>query len=153
MHPPLAAAVHERRWWTLATLCLSLVLSAIVFAGSSQFATVPLAQAGAPALVMVVTLAVLNVRYALDVASVAPYLKHLSPLWKVGLAYLLTDEAYAASIGHLENSPAVRSRHCFFLGAGLTLWGVWQASTAVGIFLGEIIPSSARASKLTILRQ
>lgn len=117
-------------------------MSAIVFAGSSQFATVPLAQADAPALVMVVTIAVLNLRHALYSASIAPYLKHLSPLWKVGLAYLLTDEAYAASIGHLENSPAAHSRHFYFLGAGLTLWAVWQASAAVGIFLGEIIPSS-----------
>jgi 4-azaleucine resistance transporter AzlC len=117
-------------------------MSAVVFAGSSQFATVPLAQANAPVLVMVLTIAVLNLRHALYSASVAPYFKHLSPLWKAGLAYLLTDEAYAASIGHLENSRPNRAGHCYFLGAGLTLWATWQLSTALGIFLGEVIPRS-----------
>lgn len=117
-------------------------MSAIVFAGSSQFATVPLAQTGAPAFVMVLTIVVLNMRHALYSASIAPYFKHLSPLWKAGLAYLLTDEAYAASIGNLENSRSVHTRHFYFLGTGLALWLVWQISTAAGILLGAVIPSS-----------
>ncbi len=117
-------------------------MSAVVFAGSSQFATIPLAQANAPALVMVLTIAILNLRHALYSASIAPYFKHLSPLWKAGLAYLLTDEAYAASIGYLEKSQTRRASHCFFFGAGLTLWATWQISTAAGIFLGEVIPRS-----------
>lgn len=117
-------------------------MSAVVFAGSSQFATVPLAQANAPALVMVLTIAILNLRHALYSASIAPHFKHLSPLWKAGLAYLLTDEAYAASIGHLENSRHRHASHFYFLGAGLTLWATWQVSTAAGIFLGEVIPRS-----------
>lgn len=117
-------------------------MSAIVFAGSSQFATVPLVQAGAPALVMVLTIAVLNLRHALYSASIAPYFKNLSPAWKAGLAYFLTDEAYAASIGHLETTPDHRNRHWFFLGAGLALWTTWQVSTAIGIFLGEVIPTT-----------
>ena len=33
-------------------------------------------------------------------------------------------------------------KHWFYLGAGLTLWVVWQISTAVGVFLGTEIPAS-----------
>ena len=33
-------------------------------------------------------------------------------------------------------------RHWYFLGAGLTLWSCWQASTAVGVFLGARVPES-----------
>ncbi len=117
-------------------------MSAIVFAGSSQFATVPLVQASAPALVMILTIAVLNLRHALYSASIAPYFKNLSPFWKAGLAYFLTDEAYAASIGHLETSPDSPNRHWFFLGASLGLWTTWQVCTAIGIFLGAVIPST-----------
>jgi predicted branched-subunit amino acid permease len=117
-------------------------MSAIVFAGSSQFATVPLAQGGAPSLVMILTIAVLNLRHALYSASIAPYLQNISPAWKAGLAYLLTDEAYAASIGLLEKSKASKTRHLYFLGTGLALWTTWQLSTAAGIFLGAVIPSS-----------
>ncbi|HEV8352675.1 MAG TPA: AzlC family ABC transporter permease [bacterium] len=35
-----------------------------------------------------------------------------------------------------------RTGHWFFLGAGLTLWVSWQASTAAGILLGAQIPAS-----------
>lgn len=117
-------------------------MSAIVFAGSSQFAAVPLVQSGAPMLVVILTIAVLNLRHALYSASIAPYFKKLSPAWKAWLSYFLTDEAYAASIGHLETAAESPYRHWFFLGSGLTLWTIWQISTAIGIFLGAVIPST-----------
>lgn len=117
-------------------------MSAIVFAGSSQFAAVPLVEAGAPMAVIILTIAVLNLRHALYSASIAPYLKNLSRGWKAWLAYFLTDEAYAATIGHLETSVESPNRHWFFLGAGLGLWTTWQLSTAIGIFLGAVIPST-----------
>jgi len=117
-------------------------MSAIVFAGSSQFATVPLAQTGTPAAVMVLTIAVLNLRHMLYSASIAPHLKNLSPLWKAVLAYLLTDEAYAASIGYLENNRPSPTRHWYYFGCGVILWITWQLSTTAGILLGAMIPTS-----------
>jgi predicted branched-subunit amino acid permease len=33
-------------------------------------------------------------------------------------------------------------RWSFYLGAGLTLWGAWQASTVAGVLLGNAIPDS-----------
>ncbi len=122
-------------------------MSSIVFAGSSQFVATPLFQAGAPGIVIILTVAVVNLRHALYSASVAPYLKKLNPLWKLALAYLLTDEAYAVTITHYNESPAEQGfspipKHWFFLGAGLTLWTGWQLSTAAGIFLGAMLPAS-----------
>jgi 4-azaleucine resistance transporter AzlC len=118
-------------------------MSAVVFAGSSQFVATPLFQAGAPGIVIILTVAVINLRHALYSASVAPYLKKLSPMWKFALAYLLTDEAYAVTIMHYnESSGGHNQKHLFFLGAGLTLWTSWQVSTAAGIFLGAILPAS-----------
>jgi predicted branched-subunit amino acid permease len=73
-------------------------------------------------------------------ASVAPYVKHLRPAWKWLLAYLLTDEAYAVTIGHYNQASDPRHKHWFFLASGLLLWGTWQASTAAGIFLGASVP-------------
>ncbi len=134
-------------------------MSAIVFAGSAQFVAAQLFGAGVPGLVIVLTGGVINLRHALYSASLAPYLQQLSPKWKWLLAYLLTDEAYAVTITHFlkgENlgegtvgdapdNPerhAAFSKHWYFLGAGLALWGTWQASTAVGITLGAVIPQS-----------
>lgn len=117
-------------------------MSAVVFAGSAQFATAQLVSGGAPALVLISTIFILNLRHALYSASIAPYTKHLSTLWKMGLSYLLTDEAYAVTVLNYEEGGDNTHRHWFFLGAGLALWTSWQISTAAGIFLGTVIPTS-----------
>jgi 4-azaleucine resistance transporter AzlC len=117
-------------------------MSAIIFGGSSQFVGAPLIAAAAPGIVIVLTVFVVNLRHALYSASIAPYLKPLSPLWKMALAYLLTDEAYAVAITHYHKAGDGRHKHWFLLGAGLTLWLCWQASTAVGIFIGAQVPAS-----------
>ncbi|NOH04669.1 MAG: AzlC family ABC transporter permease [Chloroflexi bacterium] len=118
----------------------SQLMSSIVFAGSSQFITAQLVHDAAPGFVIVLTIAVVNLRHMLYSASLAPYLKNLSPRWKVLLSYLLTDEAYAPSILKYETEGAKPFSHWFLLGAGFSLWFTWQVSTALGVFLGAEIP-------------
>ncbi len=131
----------------------ALAMSSIVFAGSAQFVATQLIAAGASVGLLLLTTFVVNLRHLLYSASLAPYLRPLRPAWKAALAYLLTDEAYAVAITHYsQTSPAPATppshrdepdhRHWFFLGAGLTLWTTWQASTAVGLYLGARIPTS-----------
>src|SRR5690606_20428358 len=93
-------------------------------------------------LVIVFTIAIVNLRHALYSASVSPYTRKLSHFWKWILAYLLTDEAYAVTITHYQQEGDDSEKHWFFLGSGLALWTTWQLSTAVGIFLGAQIPAS-----------
>ncbi|PWH13679.1 MAG: branched-chain amino acid ABC transporter permease [Anaerolineae bacterium] len=117
-------------------------MSAIVFAGSAQFITTQL-YASTPLLLTALTIFVVNLRHLLYSASVAPYLQKLRPGWKYLLAYLLTDEAYAVVIADFQRSPnPARNSPGFFLGAGLALWATWQASTAVGVFLGANLPQN-----------
>lgn len=117
-------------------------MSSILFAGSAQFITTQLVKIGTPAVVMVLTILVVNLRHMLYSASLAPYLQSLNLRWKLVLSYLLTDEAYAVTITYYNNTPNSPFRHWFFLGAGLALWSSWQVSTAAGIFLGVVVPSS-----------
>jgi 4-azaleucine resistance transporter AzlC len=117
-------------------------MSSLVFAGSSQFITAQLLSQAVPGLVIILTIAVVNLRHALYSASVAGFVQHLSLRWKIGLSYLLTDEAYAVTITHYNREGCEGNQHWFFLGAGLGLWSCWQISTAVGVFLGAVIPSS-----------
>ena len=117
-------------------------MSFIVFAGSAQFITAELFSQALPGLVIVLTILVVNLRHALYSASVAGFVQHLTPGWKMLLAYLLTDEAYAVTITHYNREGSSGNQHWFFLGAGLTLWSSWQISTAVGVFLGTVIPNS-----------
>lgn len=119
-------------------------MSSVVFAGSAQLLSTRLIREGAPALVLVATVLVVNLRHALYSASLAPYLRHLSGPWKALLAYLLTDEAYAVAVTRYardgDSADVSPWRHWYFLGAGLTLWASWQVSTAVGVFLGAVVP-------------
>jgi 4-azaleucine resistance transporter AzlC len=116
------------------------MMSSIVFAGSAQFITAQLLRDLAPGLVIVLTIAVVNLRHVLYSASIAPYLRELPMRWKVLLSYLLTDEAYATTIIHYEENGKSPIGHWFFLGAGIALWTTWQFSTAMGIFLGTTLP-------------
>lgn len=118
----------------------SQMMSSIVFAGSSQFIAAQLVNDAAPGLVIVLTIAVVNLRHMLYSASLAPYLKHLPVKWKALLSYLLTDEAYAPSIIKYEEEGIKPFSHWFLLGAGFSLWFTWQVSTALGVFLGAEIP-------------
>jgi 4-azaleucine resistance transporter AzlC len=123
-------------------LTASQMMSSIVFAGSAQFVTTQLVRDAAPGFVIVLTIAVVNLRHVLYSASLAPYLASISTRWKTLLSYLLTDEAYAPTIIKYEREGLQPFSHWFLLGAGLALWSTWQASTALGIFLGTAIPES-----------
>ncbi len=116
-------------------------MSCIVFAGSAQFVITQLIAAGTPSPVVILTAFIVNIRHILYSASIAPYTRKLHLLWKLLLAYLLTDEAYAVTISHYQKTGDDEQKHWYFLGAGLALWATWQLSTAAGIFLGGQIPA------------
>ncbi len=116
------------------------LMSCIVFGGSSQFAASKLFAEAAPWSVIVLTVAIINLRHFLYSASIAPYTQRLSFGWKALLAYLLTDEAYVVAINHYQKQQEHSYGHLYFLGAGIALWTSWQLSTAAGIVLGKMLP-------------
>jgi 4-azaleucine resistance transporter AzlC len=118
------------------------MMSSIVYAGSAQFITAQLVHELTPGFVIVLTIAVVNLRHMLYSASLAPYLAALPARWKVLLSYLLTDEAYAPTILRYEKEGSTADAHWFLFGAGFSLWFTWQVSTALGILLGTAIPES-----------
>ena len=117
-------------------------MSAIIFAGASQFIATQMIGAGTSGLVILLVVFVVNLRHALYSASVAPHMRSLPIGWKALLAYLLTDEAYAVTITRYNQESDPANKHWYFLGAGLTLWSTWQVSTAIGIFVGAQLPQN-----------
>ncbi|MBS1160268.1 MAG: AzlC-like protein [Proteobacteria bacterium] len=115
--------------------------SSLVFGGSSQVVFAQLWGAATPGPVIVATVGVVNLRHALYSAAVAEYLRALPWRWKLLLAYLLTDEAFAAAIGRLRDGPTTAQRHWFLFGTGFTLWAGWQLATLGGVLLGAAIPA------------
>jgi 4-azaleucine resistance transporter AzlC len=116
------------------------LMSCIVFAGSAQFLFAQLAGMAAPGLVILGAVGLINLRHALYSASIAPHLAALPARWKALLAYLLTDEAYAAAITPLLERRDAANAHWILFGAGFALWFGWQVSTAIGILVGARLP-------------
>ncbi len=122
----------------------AMAMSSIVFAGSAQFLLAQLVGAGAPLLLTAGAVGLVNLRHALYSASVAPLLAPLPRRWKILLAYLLTDEAYAAAIPHLlgatPDKPPPAMPHWILFGSGIGLWAGWQLSTLAGVLIGAQLP-------------
>jgi predicted branched-subunit amino acid permease len=119
-----------------------LVMSLLVFSGAALIVALQLISTGAPAVVVLFSALVVNLRFMIYSASLAPLFRHLSRGRKSLLGYLLSDQAYAASITHLRESGAPRAGWLHFLGAGITMWVAWQVSVGLGLFLGARLPAS-----------
>ncbi len=116
------------------------LMSSIIFGGASQVAFVQLISSNTPFGVIVTTVGAINSRHFLYSISMMEYLKSLSLKWRIVLAYLLTDEAYAISIRKFINEPNISFLHFHLLGTGMTLFLSWQTSTLMGVFLGGDLP-------------
>ncbi|QBY52164.1 branched-chain amino acid ABC transporter permease [Cupriavidus oxalaticus] len=120
---------------------LACAMSAIVFGGASQMILTQLWTAGTPAVVITLTVAMVNLRHALYSATIAPTLAHLPRRWKALIAYLLTDEAFAAMTHRLgDTGPRAQYRHWYYFGGGFALWASWQVSTLAGVLVGAQVP-------------
>ena len=119
--------------------------SAVVFAGAAQLVIVQMLAVGAGALPIGLTSGLLNLRHMLYSMSIAEHVRHLPRRWRLLLAYLLTDEAYAVAILRYQVTPPPDDRpdlrHWYFLGCGFTLWLTWQLSTAAGLLFGASVPA------------
>jgi 4-azaleucine resistance transporter AzlC len=115
----------------------ALAMSVFVFAGAAQLAAIPLLSAGASAAVIVLTVLVVNLRMTLYSASLAPHFRRLPIGWKSLLSYLLTDQAYAATITRFDDGETEEpDKRWYYLGVALAIWVTWQAATMLGVLLG-----------------
>lgn len=116
--------------------------SAAIFAGASQIAMLQLVMEDALPVVAVMTVLLINLRFAMYSAALSQQMRGLTHPQKWIAAYLLTDQAYALSELHFARNPemAAASRFRFYLSAGLSLWVVWMISTALGYYLGAGLP-------------
>jgi 4-azaleucine resistance transporter AzlC len=125
------------------SLAATMVMSAIVFAGSAQFIAVGLVAASIGWPIIILTTFVVNLRHALYSATLASYVKSLPQRWQVPLAFWLTDETFAvvaARYSHVGNSPRLK---WYYLGSALFMYLNWQFCTFLGLMIGQRIPNAA----------
>lgn len=123
------------------TLIQGITMSQIIFAGASQLALIEQLKNDGSFLVIIVTVFMINLRMAMYSASLAQHFNHLTTSKKMFLSYFLVDQSYAVSISEFNRNPN-RNRYYYYLGAGVTMWTVWQISTILGIAVGTSVPKS-----------
>lgn len=116
------------------------LLSATVFAGSSQFAAISILAGGGTIASAVVSAALLNTRYLATGAAAARVLPG-GRLRRFVEAQLVVDESYALGVaagtaGHPDPAAMLR--------AGGALWSSWVVGSLVGGLLGPIVGDPER---------
>ena len=115
-------------------------MSWIVFAGASQLAAIELLARNASWFVVLLTVLVVNLRFVMYSAVLAPWFARLPLPGKTALAYLLTDQAFAVTVARQRRGPDQVRLPWYYAGAALGLWSTWQVSTVGGILVGALVP-------------
>jgi predicted branched-subunit amino acid permease len=115
--------------------------SALVFAGLSQLAAADLIGQGAPVVVVIATALIINARFTMYSASIAPHLERLGRAWRWLCPFFLIGPVYAVALAAYE---ADRPTHYgwYMLGLAVPSWVAWVVGTVVGMVLGASIPES-----------
>lgn len=117
----------------------AIAMSAVVFAGSSQFAALGPLQAGMSPVSIIFTTFLINLRHSLYSLSMAPEVKDWKQRQKLGFAWQLTDEAFAVHSAEF----AKRTRPAGECGKfNLLIHLSWAGSTALGTVAASLIPDS-----------
>ncbi len=120
----------------------TLGMSVLVFAGASQLVVFQLMSTGSPWIIMVLTAWVVNLRFTMYSATLAPYLQKLSTARKALLAYMLSDQAFGISLSHFVGTKEEIDHRWYYFGSALLIWVAWQISAIIGSLLGSLVPAS-----------
>lgn len=117
-------------------------MTLLFYSGSAQMVALQLLQSNVMPLAIVLTALVINLRFLMYSASLAPHLHHLPRRWRWSLSYLLSDQSYALCVLKLSSGELGRYAHQYYAGTAVAMWLAWQLSVLAGIYLGASIPES-----------
>jgi predicted branched-subunit amino acid permease len=123
-------------------LWLSIAMSLLVYAGSSQLASLPLFAAGAPLWVIWLTALVVNLRFLIFSAQWRLYFGSLPRLQRSAMIYLAADVNYAIFMRRWPEARPAVGQVPYFLAGSLLLWVTWQGTSLLGIVLADSVPLS-----------
>ena len=122
----------------------AMVMSLAVFAGASMVASAQLLSSGTPVLLVVLTTIFINLRFMMYSASLRQHFQHEPLRWRLVIAYLVADNAYALTLMRFGDAVDASGRRDYFLGAGAMIWAAWQLAVLAGIVIGAGVPASWR---------
>jgi predicted branched-subunit amino acid permease len=111
--------------------------SLFAYAGAAQIAALDLIGDGAAAGVVIATAIIINLRFIVYSATLAPMFTGANLNQRVAGSYLLVDHAVALTSTRTAQMRQ-RDAMAFYLGACLVFWCTWQICSLVGSFLGSL---------------
>ncbi|MBI1384273.1 MAG: branched-chain amino acid ABC transporter permease [Rhizobiales bacterium] len=119
----------------------TVLMSAIVFAGSAQFVAIEIWREPAPWLTLAATALVINLRHVMMGASLARSLGRFGPRARWSGLFLLTDETWALAERRARLAPLTTA---YYFGLALSLYVNWNVFTLIGALVGNLLSDPAR---------
>lgn len=119
---------------------LGVAASWLILAGAAQLSLLSLIDDGAAWPVAVGTALVINARFALYSVALSPSFREFPPGWRLGLPYLLTDQAASLALVRFDQDDDPDRRRQWFLGAALLFASGWWVGTVAGYAVGDVLP-------------
>jgi len=112
----------------------------LIYAGSSQLATIGMLGAGAAPAVVVASALIINIRLIFYSATMARHWRGTPRWWRLVAAYLIVDPSVAVGLDGYQRLGRGRG-HAHYLGGAVVLWVSWLAAIAVGAMVGTSLPA------------
>jgi 4-azaleucine resistance transporter AzlC len=114
----------------------------LVLAGAAQLSMLDLMGLRASWVIVIATGLVINARFALYSAALAPAFKAFPRAWRVTLPYFMTDQAAALALQFFAREPDPVARRWFYLATALVITSFWWIGTLTGIGAGAALSAS-----------
>lgn len=118
----------------------ALVSSFMLYAAASQLVAYKMLETGADPVLIFAAAVVLNLRFLLYSAGMAPYMRQARLGARLLGAYALSDQAYGITMVRRRREPGSGCTE-FYIGAALFMYVIYQIAAAAGVFLGAAIPA------------
>ena len=115
----------------------SIGLSVFVFAGAAQLVTISMVAAGSGFIAICVTILVITAQHLLYALILREHVSSLPLRKRLPVAFLLTDELFALSVGKKSYDFA------YLMGAGLCFYLAGIGFTVIGVVLAASVPNLA----------
>lgn len=115
----------------------SIGLSVFMFAGAAQLVTISMVAAGSGFIAICLTILIITAQHLLYALILREHVSRLALKKRLPVAFLLTDELFALSVGKRSYDFA------YLMGAGVCFYLAWIGFTVVGVLLAASVPNLA----------
>ena len=127
---------------------IAIAAGVVVYGGTLQLAAIQLLGSGAPIWLILLAGSVVNMRFMMFSASIAPFLRRSSLGRRLAMTFTLSDNGFASSYLQFsrpgEERKSQAEREAYYFGAATSIWVSWQVATVLGALVGAAIPPEWR---------